>query len=78
MIQSEILQTMQQASIQERINLIELLLQSLKDELTQVQPAQANEPTAQRRTFGCMKETGQIQGDIVSPALTESEWEVLQ
>jgi hypothetical protein len=78
MTQSEILQTMQQASLEERITLIELLLKSLKDELTQIQPAQSNEPEAQHRKFGCMKDTGYIQGDIVSPALAEREWEVFQ
>ena len=32
----------------------------------------------QRPTFGIMKGSGKILGDIVAPALPESVWEVLQ
>ena len=30
-----------------------------------------------RASFGCMQGTGEILGDIIAPALAESEWEVL-
>lgn len=33
---------------------------------------------AQRPTFGFMKDTGSIHGDVVSPAVPESDWEVLR
>ena len=32
----------------------------------------------QRSAFGSMKESGEILGDIVMPALPETAWEVLQ
>lgn len=31
-----------------------------------------------RAPYGCMEGTGEILEDIVAPALTESEWEVLR
>lgn len=79
MLESEILQKMQEASIEERIRVIELLLQSLKQELVQSSESPAP-PTEQpsRAPFGYMKGTGSIHGDIVSPVVPESEWEVLQ
>jgi hypothetical protein len=79
MLESEILQKMQGASIEERIAMIELLLQSLKNELIQnraSQPASSKSP--HRPAFGFMKGTGSIQGDIISPAVPESDWEVFQ
>ncbi|WP_239112510.1 hypothetical protein [Halomicronema sp. CCY15110] len=79
MLETEILQKMQSASIEERIRVIELLLQSLKQELVQ-NPELPAAPTEQpsRAPFGYMKNTGSIKGDIVSPVVPESEWEVLQ
>lgn len=38
-------------------------------------------PTAPERTkdwIGCMKSTGVIKGDIVSPVMDEADWEVLK
>ena len=79
MLESEILQKMQGASIEERIAIIELLLQSLKSELIQNRASQpASSDRAHRPTFGFMKDTGIIHGDIISPAVPESDWEVLQ
>jgi hypothetical protein len=33
---------------------------------------------SQRPAFGFMKDTGSIQGDIISPAVPESDWEALR
>ena len=79
MLDSEVLEKMQQASIEERIRVIELLLQSLKQELVQKSESSAapTEKTS-RAPFGYMKGTISIHGDIVSPVVPESEWEVLQ
>jgi hypothetical protein len=79
MLESEILQKMQGASIEERIAIIELSLQSLKSELIQNRASQpASRDRSHRPTFGFMKDTGTIHGDITSPAVPESNWEVLQ
>ena len=79
MIESEILQKMQAASIEDRIAIIELLLQSLKAELPNITapPSQTTE-AAQRPALGCMQDTGSILGNIVSPVLPATIWEVLQ
>ncbi|MFZ4674914.1 MAG: hypothetical protein ACOYM4_04330 [Nodosilinea sp.] len=79
MLDVDILNQLSGASIEERIAVIELLLQSLKSELIQnceshTEPA--NSP--HRPAFGFMKSTGSIHGDVVSPAVPESDWEVLQ
>lgn len=79
MIESEILQKMQAASIEERIAIIELLLQSLKAELPNITaPLSQTTEASQRPAFGYMQGTGSILGDIVSPVLPETTWEVLQ
>ncbi len=79
MLESEILQKIQGASIEERIAMIELLLQSLKNELIQNRASQpASSESSHRPAFGFMKGTGSVQGDIISPAVPESDWEVLQ
>ncbi|MEM6835857.1 MAG: hypothetical protein AAF609_03295 [Cyanobacteria bacterium P01_C01_bin.120] len=79
MLESEMLQKMQGASIEERIRVIELLLQSLKQELVQNSKSSAASPEQPSRApFGYMKGTISIHGDIVSPVVPESDWEVLQ
>ena len=79
MLESEILQKMQGASIEERIAMIELLLQSLKNELIQNRASQPeSSESSHRPAFGFMKGTGVIQGDIISPVVPESDWDVLQ
>lgn len=124
MIETEILQKIQAASLEERIAIIELLLQSLKAELSQIKVNQVGtdwrdlfthlkylhplekgneldqetiidfpflesgieQPThsslstekLQRPAFGFMKDTGTVLGDIVSPIIPESDWEVLR
>jgi len=44
----------------------------------QRQLANASEQLSQRPSFGFMQGTGTIHGDIVSPAVPEGDWEVLQ
>lgn len=79
MIETEILQKIQAASMEERIAVIELLLQSLKNELIQNRESYAEPANRPHRpAFGFMKGTGSIHGDVVSPAVPESDWEVLQ
>lgn len=79
MLESEIIQKMQEASIEERIAIIEIILQSLKNELIQNRASQpASSEGYHRPAFGFMKGTGSIQGDIISPAVPESDWDVLQ
>lgn len=65
MIETEILQKIQAASLEERIAIIE-------------QPTHSSLSTEklQRPVFGFMKNTGTIIGDIVSPIIPESDWEV--
>lgn len=78
-IDPKILQKLQRASIEERIATIELLLQSLKAELTNnatPQTQAADRPV--RPSFGFMIGSGNILGDVVAPALPETAWEVLQ
>jgi hypothetical protein len=79
MIDLEILEKLQNASIEERIEIIEVVLRSLKTDIRKDASPQS-EATAhpQRPAFGFMKDTGEILGDVVSPVLPENAWEVLQ
>ena len=74
MIDSEILEKLQSFSIEDRINIIEVIWNTLKHDMRS--PASINRPN--RPAFGFMKGTGEILGDIVSPGLPENTWEVLQ
>lgn len=65
MIDAEILEKLQKASIEERITLIEVLLQSLKNDMQNPVSSQI-EVSPQRPAFGFMKDTGKILGDIVA------------
>ena len=77
MIDSESLQKIQNASVEDRIAIIEMILRSLKTDISNA--TQPNPPTHhQRPAFGFMKNTGTILGDIVAPILPESAWNVLQ
>jgi len=68
MIDSEILEKLQGFSIEDRMNIIEVILNTLKQDMRS--PASINRP--QRPAFGFMKGTGEILGDIVTPILPES------
>ena len=77
MIDAEILEKLQMASIEERINLIETILRSLKHDMQHNASPQAGSHSP-RPTFGFMKDTGTILGDVITPALPENTWEALQ
>ena len=74
MIDSEILEKLQGFSIEDRINVIEAILNTLKHDMRS--PELINRP--QRPAFGFMKGTGEILDDLVAPILPENTWEVLQ
>ncbi len=63
-------------STSDRLELISAIAQSLQ-KLREM--SVEHDPTQnQRPAFGVMKGSGEILGDIVAPALSESAWEVLQ
>ena len=76
MIDSETVEKLQKASIEERITLIELLLRSLRTDIQNASSQPAAAP--QRPAFGFMKDTGEILGDVIASVLPENTWEVLQ
>ncbi len=76
MIDPELMQKLQGVSIGDRILVIEAILQTVKQDM-QTGRAATPEPL-HRPTFGFMKNTGTILGDVVTPVLPESSWEVLQ
>lgn len=79
MIDSETIEKLQNASIEERISIIEVLLRSLKNDMPKDTPSKPESAArSQRPAFGFMKDTGEILGDIVAPVLPENAWEVLQ
>jgi hypothetical protein len=79
MISAETLEQLKKASLKERISIIEVLLETLKNDIsTDVTSQTASEDHPKRPAFGFMKNTGEILGDIITPALSEKEWEVLQ
>jgi hypothetical protein len=78
-IDSETLEKLQTASIEERITIIEVLLRSLKNDMPKdASPQFESTAHSQRPIFGFMKDTGKILGDVVAPVLPETAWEVLQ
>jgi PIN domain nuclease of toxin-antitoxin system len=62
MIDTETLEKLRNISITERIALIEMLLDSLKPQMT-IAPT----PQTQRPAFGFMQNTGTILGDVMAP-----------
>jgi len=63
-------------STSDRLELISAIAQSLQ-KLREI--SVEHEPIQnQRPAFGVMKGSGEILGDTVAPALSESAWEVLQ
>lgn len=77
MLDSETLEKLQKASIEERIAIIEIILRSLKNDIS-ASPQPAPAAHLQRPAFGFMKDTGKILGDVVAPVLPETAWDVLQ
>jgi hypothetical protein len=78
MLDSETLEKLQNVSIEERINIIEALLHSLKNDIKKGVSPEINTDRPQRPPFGFMKGSAEIVGDVVDPALSEDAWEVLQ
>ena len=79
MVDPKLLEQLKTASVNERIAVLEMLVQSLKSDIkpgadTLVETTIAS----QRPAFGFMKTTGAILGDVVAPVLPENAWEVLQ
>lgn len=77
MFDSEILEKLQGASIEERIRVIEAILRTLKKDIKDTSQTKPSSDS-QRPAFGAMKNSGQILGDLVAPILPASEWEVFQ
>jgi hypothetical protein len=76
MLDSETLKKLQNATVADRIAIIEIILRSLKTDIGNFpQPDFAAQ--RQRSAFGFMKNTGRILGDIVTPTLPETAWDVL-
>ena len=79
MIDNQILEKLQNASIEDRIGVIEAILGSLKNDIKKNDtPELLTTSRLQRPAFGFMSGTGKILGDIVAPVLPENTWEVLQ
>lgn len=79
MLDSDILDKLQGSSIEERIRIIEVILQTVKQDMQKItspQPETATQP--QRPAFGFMQGTGIILDDVVAPVLPETDWEALQ
>jgi hypothetical protein len=77
MLDSETLEKLQNASVVDRIAIIEVILRSLKtDAINPPQPDLGGHH--QRPTFGFMKNTGKVLDDVVAPILPETAWDVLQ
>ena len=78
MIDDKTLEKLQKASIEDRISVIEAILESLKNDIKQNDtPGSFTTSRLQRPAFGFMKGTGKILGDVVAPILPENAWEVL-
>jgi hypothetical protein len=76
MVDPELLQKLEGISIEDRILVIEAILQTVKQDM-QKGLSPILEPT-HRPAFGFMKDTGTLLGDVVAPVLPENVWEVLQ
>ena len=79
MIDEQALEKIQNASIEERIVIIEAILKSLKSDIKKdAIPQPEMVAGTQRPAFGFMQGTGKILGDVVAPVLSEDTWEVLR
>jgi hypothetical protein len=77
MLDSEILEKLQGASIEERIRVIEAILRSLKTDIQKSASLEFEAVTHPKRPgFGFMKDTGQLLGDVVAPIFPETVWDV--
>ena len=79
MVDPKLLEQLKTAPVDERIAVIEMLVQSLKSDINPgVDPSLETTTDSHRPIFGFMKETGAILGDVTTPVLPETAWEVLQ
>ncbi len=79
MLDSETLEKLQNASIEERITIIEVILRSLKNDIKKNDSPQSKSTSRpQRPAFGFMKGTGKIISDVVAPIFPENTWKILQ
>lgn len=79
MLNSDILDKLQGSSIEERILVIEAILQTVKQDMQKITSPQSESTThLQRPAFGFMKDTGTILGDVIAPVLPHTTWEALQ
>lgn len=78
MIDSEILEKLQKVFLQERIAVIEMLVQALTDDIKSDANSSEAATYLQRPAFGFMRNTGKTLGDVVAPILPEDTWKALQ
>lgn len=78
MVDPKLLEKLKTASVDERLAVIEMLVQSLKRDINPGVTPSLETTDSHRPTFGFMKETGAILGDVITPVLPETAWEVLQ
>lgn len=79
MVDPKLLEQLKTASVNERIAVLEMLVQSLKSDIKPSADTSVETTIAsQRPAFGFMKATGAILGDIVAPVLLQNAWKVLQ
>ena len=70
MLDSETFEKLQNASSEERITIIEVLLRSLKNDIEKNDSPQSESmDRPQRPAFGFIKDRGKILGDVVAPVL---------
>ena len=78
---------MEQITINELSETLQQLLTNIQRTKIPLTVTQAGEPLViiypasaqnQRPAFGVMKGSGEILGDVISPAVSENTWEVLQ
>ena len=71
MLDSETLEKLQNASLEERITIIEVILRSLKNDIKKNDSPQFEFMSRpQRPAFEFLKDKGEILGDVVAPVLS--------
>jgi len=79
MVDPKLLEQLKTASVNERIAVLEMLVQSLKSDIKPSADTSVETTIAsQRPAFGFMKATGAILGDVAAPVPLQNAWEVLQ
>ena len=78
MLLQELKEKSYQLSTSDRLELISAIAQSLQKSREMSIDVEPQPIQNKRPAFGVMKGSGEILGDIVAPALPESDWEVLR